>query len=204
MKLYGPAHLLRDRAAPFWNAVEALNGRLFALPRREKLSRIPGILAARSGDALLRAATPDDAPALAEFFAAQPAESFEFFRPHGFDAAALRRLLANRGFLAFLALEGGEIAGYSFMRCFVGGKCFAGWFVGERFRGRGLARLQISAMTEIARTLGLRAFCTVSPRNAASLAAVKSAAETRLVETLDDGRLCLEFLPKEERRSPSA
>ena len=57
MTLYGLAHLLRDRAAPLWNAVEAANGRLVALSRRKRLARIPGILAARSGPFLLRAAT---------------------------------------------------------------------------------------------------------------------------------------------------
>ncbi|MBP5350348.1 MAG: GNAT family N-acetyltransferase [Fibrobacterales bacterium] len=195
MTLYGLAHLLRDRAAPLWNAVEAANGRLFALSRRKRLARIPGILAARSGPFILRAATPGDADALAEFFAAQPAESFEFFRPHGFDAGTLRRLLGNPGFLAFLALEGGEVAGYFFMRCFAGGKGFAGWFVDRGRRGRGLGGLQISVLAEIARALDARLFCSVSPRNAASAAALKASARTRLLRTLDDGSELAEILP---------
>ena len=66
MTLYGLAHLLRDRAAPLWNVAEALNGRLFAIARRDGISRIPGILSARSGRFALREAVPEDARALAE------------------------------------------------------------------------------------------------------------------------------------------
>ena len=195
MTLYGLAHLLRDRAAPLWNLGEALNGRLFARAHRAGIARIPGILSTRSGAFLLREAVPEDAPALAEFFAAQPAESFEFFGPHAFDAAALRRLCANEGFRAFLALEDGGIAGWFFVRCFVGGKGYAGWFVGERFRGRGLAKLQISVLKEIAQALGIRLFCSVSPRNAASMAALHAVSGTRVLETLGDGSLRMELLP---------
>lgn len=196
MILYGLAHLLRDRATPLWNLVEAANGRLFALSHRDGLSRIPGILSARAGQFLLREAVPEDAPALAEFFAAEPESSFEFFHPHAFDTGTLRRIAENPGFLAFVALEGGEIAGWFFIRCFAGGKGYAGWFVGARFRGRGLAKIQISVLTEIARTLGIRLFCTVSPRNAASAAALKAVSGIRVLETLGDGSALMECLPK--------
>ena len=39
---------------------------------------------------------------LERFFAAQPEESFKFFKPHGFDAKSLRKLQKNKAFLAFI------------------------------------------------------------------------------------------------------
>ena len=76
-----------------------------------------------------------------------------------------------------------------------GGKAFAGWFVDAGRRGRGLGGLGISVLAEIARALDVRLFCSVSPRNAPSAAALKASAETRLLRTLDDGSELAEILP---------
>ena len=75
--------------------------------------------------------------------------------------------------------------------------------VGREKRGRGLGKLQISVLAEVARALDVRLFCSVSPRNAASAAALKASAETRLLRTLDDGCELREFGPPDPRTPAS-
>ena len=196
--LYKLAHILRDRFGFLWNMIEWGNALVFALIHRSSLRQIPKILQECSGQYTLRMADVADAEALANFFAEQPEEAFEFFRPHGFDKKTLTKIIRNKAFLTFLFLDKEKIVGYFFLRCFVNGKSFRGKIVDYRYRGKGIAKLEGLAMTKISSATGIRMFGTISPDNYASLASSKAVNEVKIVETLDNGYYYIEYLPKRE------
>lgn len=195
--LYKIAHILRDRFGFIWNLVEWGNALVFALIHKSALNKIPTILKDCSGQYTLRMAESADAAPLAKFFSEQPEESFKFFKPHAFDENTLAKIIRNKAFLTFLVLDGEKIVGYFFLRCFVNGKSFRGKIVDYRYRGKGIAKLQGLAMTNISVATGIRMFGTISPDNYASLASSKAVNEVRIVETLDNGYYYIEYLPKE-------
>lgn len=194
--LYKIAHILRDRFGFLWNLVEWGNAMVFALTHKSALKKIPAVLQECSETYTLRLAESADAPALAKFFAEQPEESFEFFKPHAFDEKSLLKIIRNKAFLTFLVLDKDAIVGYFFLRCFVNGKSFRGKIVDYRYRGKGIAKLEGEAMTRVSTTLGIRMFGTISPDNYASLASSKAVNEVVIVKTLDNGYYYIEYLPK--------
>lgn len=194
--LYKLAHILRDRFRFLWNLVEWGNAMVFALTHKAALKKIPAILQDCSGSYTLRLAESADAPALTKFFAEQPEESFEFFKPHAFDEKTLLKIIGNKAFLTFLVLDKEVIVGYFFLRCFVNGKSFKGYMVDHSHKGRGLAKLEGMAMNKVNELLGLRMFGSISPHNPASMAAAKAVNDVKIIETLENGDYYIEFLPR--------
>lgn len=194
--LYKLAHILRDRFGFLWNIIEWGNAFVFALTHKSALQKIPGILQKCSGRFTLRVAAPADAALLAAFFAGQPEEAFKFFKPHAFDEKTLLKIIKNRAFLTFLVLDGEKIVGYFFLRCFVNGKSFKGYIVGDAYKGQGIAKLEGLAMNKVNEMLGLRMFGSISPENPASMAVAKAVNEVKILETLENGDFYVEFLPK--------
>ncbi|MBP5456254.1 MAG: hypothetical protein J6Y37_07115 [Paludibacteraceae bacterium] len=135
---------------------------------------------------------------MALFFKEQPDEAFAFFSPHGFDSDSLLKVVENKAFLAYLVLDGSQVVGYFFLRCFVNGKCFRGKIVDYRWRNRGMAKQMGIAMTRIASTLGIRMFGTISPDNYASLASSKAVNQVNIIKTLGNGYYYIEYLPLEK------
>ena len=194
--LYKLAHILRDRFGFIWSMIEWLNALVFAMMHKNQLAKIPEILKFFSGKFTFREASSADAAMLADFFAEQSEEAFKFFKPHAFDTKTLTRIIKNKAFLTFLALDGEKIVGYFFMRCFLNGKCFKGYIVGDAYKGQGIAKLEGLVMNKVNEALGLRMFGSISPENPASMAVAKAVNEIRVVETLKNGDLYIEFLPK--------
>ena len=194
--LYKLAHILRDRFGFLWNIIEWCNAFAFALTHGSALRKIPGILEECSGQYTLRMAEVADAEALANFFAEQPEEAFEFFRPHGFDKKSLTKIIRNKAFLTFLVLDNEKIVGYFFLRCFVNGKSFRGRIVDYRWRNKGIAKLMGITMNKIITLLKVRLFGSISPDNYASLASTKAVNDIRIIKTLDNGYYYVEYLPK--------
>lgn len=125
--LYEIAHLVKDRFGFLWDAIEWGNAEVFALMHRKGMERIPELLAECSGRYQLRLATREDVEQMKAFFEAQPEEAFRFFQPHEFDEKGIKKVVLNKSFLTFVALDCNEIAGYFFMRSFVNGKTFKGY-----------------------------------------------------------------------------
>lgn len=128
------------------------------------------------------------------FFAAQPEDVLTFFKPHGFDAKALRKLQKNRSFLTYVLLDGNKIAAYCFIRSFFMGKGFRGRMVGIDYRGGGLGTLMNRLMIDVGFGIGLRLFETVSKRNVASYRSAMSASDVKVLEEMRDDELYLEIV----------
>ena len=68
--------------------------------------------------------------------------------------------------------------------------------VADAYKGQGIAKLEGLAMNKVNETLGLRMFGSISPENPASMAVAKAVNEIKVLETLENGDLYIEFLPK--------
>lgn len=169
---------------------------VFALMHRKGMERIPQLLEECSGKYQLRLATREDVERMRAFFEAQPEEAFRFFQPHEFDERGIKKVVINKSFLTFVALDGEEIAGYFFMRSFVNGKTFKGYMVGIDHRGQGVAREMCIAMNRVARELGLRMFKSISPENPVSLVVTKKVNDIKIIKTLDNGDMLIECFEK--------
>lgn len=207
--LYEITHIIKERFGFLWDAIEWGNAEVFAVMHRGGMARIPELLAECSGRYQLRLATREDVEQMKAFFEAQPQEAFRFFRPHEFDEKGIRKVIANKSFLTFLAITNDDdtlryddssinprIAGYFFMRSFVNGKTFKGYMVGIDHRGQGVAREMGIAMNRVARELGLRMFKSISPDNPASLAVTKKVNDIKIIKILDNRDMLIECFEK--------
>ena len=95
--LYKLAHIIKERFGFIWDFIEWLNATAFSLTHRKQLKTLPQVLDTCSGEYHFRLAQSSDAPALVTFFANQPEEAYEFFKPHDFDAKAIKKVIANKG-----------------------------------------------------------------------------------------------------------
>lgn len=196
--LYEIAHLIRDKFGFIWDMIEWGNATAFSLMKRKAIKDMPSILKGCSEKYDISIAKESDVEGLVQFFANQPEEAFTFFKPHEFDANAVKKVVKNKAFMTFVVKEAGEIVGYFFLRCFVNGKAFRGKMVDKDHQGRGIAKLMGVAMTRVATALGVRMFGSISPDNYASLASAKASNEVKIHKTLENGYYYIEFLEKKE------
>lgn len=194
--LYELAHFIKDKFGFLWNLAEWVNAKAFALRYHGKLKAVDSMLEVCSLGCTLKQIKPEDCGALAEFFARQPKEAFEFFQCHGFDEKSLIKLSRRESQLMFIALKEEEIVGYCFMRSFVNGQTYRGYMVDANHRGQGIAKEMGRAMNEVADVLGLKMFKSISPDNVASMAVTKSVCDINIVKTLDNGDLLVECFGK--------
>ena len=195
--LYAIAHFLRDKMPWLWDFVDIVNSVLFKFRFGSKLRAVEAeVLKRYEAESGLRIVPMSEVKTddLIAFFAAQPEEAFTFFKPHGFDAKALRKLQRNKSFLAYILLDGSQIAGYAFIRSFFMGKGFRGRMVGISHRGRGLGTLMNRMMNDVGFGIGLRLFETVSKRNVASYRSAMSASNVKVLEEMEYDELYLEIL----------
>ena len=196
--LYKLAHILKERFGFIWDFVEWGNATAFSLIHRQQLKSIPQVLADCSGEYQFRLAKPTDVSTLVTFFANQPEEAYEFFKPHDFDATSIKKVIDNKAFQSIVVWKEQTIVGYFFLRCFVNGKCFRGKIVDKNWQGRGIAKQMGIVMTKVSQALGMRMFGSISPENYASLASAKASNEIKIHQTLDNGYYYIEFLPKQD------
>lgn len=195
--LYAIAHFLRDKMPWLWDLVDIVNSVLFKFRFGSKLRAVEAeVLKRYEAESGLRIVPMSEVKTddLVVFFAAQPEEAFTFFKPHGFDAKALKKLQKNKSFLAYILLDGSQIAGYAFIRSFFMGKGFRGRMVGISHRGRGLGTLMNRMMNDVGFGIGLRLFETVSKRNVASYRSAMSASNVKVLEEMEYDELYLEIL----------
>lgn len=210
--LYAIAHFLRDKMPWLWDLVDIINSVLFKLRFGGKLRAVEAeVLKRYEAESGMRIVPMSEVKTddLVAFFAAQPEEAFTFFKPHGFDGKALKKLQKNKSFLAFVLIDDNNdsetsgtigtsgtsrIAGYCFIRSFFMGKGFRGRMVGMSHRGRGLGTLMNRLMNDVGFGIGLRLFETVNKRNVASYRSAMSASNVMVLEEMEDDELYLEIL----------
>ncbi len=197
--LYKLAHLLREHMAWLWEVAEGINSAAFTIRYRKPLKGVAEVLEKNSTEkVLLREARVEDAEALAEFFARQPEEGFEFFRPHGFDVETLRKLLKRTSFMMFVADKDSQIVGYFFLRSFVHGQTYLGKMVDHEHQGQGIGKMMCKAAMDVAVTLGVRMFESINKKNMASMRSTGAVLKQVVLQELEHGDLLIEDLPLDE------
>lgn len=192
--LYEIAHIIKNRFLFLWKVVEWGNATLFYLMHKKKLMEINSVLEQVSNVYRFRTTTEEDVKKLVDFFARQPEEAFEFFKPHGFDVKSIKKLQRNKAFLAYVLLDGHQISGYCFNRSFFHGKGFRGRMVDIDYRGMGLGIMMNRILNKVGFGIGLKVFETVNKDNIASYRSAMSASNVRILEELDGKDLYLEIL----------
>lgn len=196
--LYKLAHIIKERFGFIWDFIEWVNATLFCITHKKQLKTLPAVLSECSSEYKFRLAEPSDVDALVKFFANQPEEAYEFFKPHDFDAKAIKKVVNNKAFQTIIVCHEQVIVGYFFLRCFINGKCFRGKIVDKNWQGKGIAKQMGIVMTKVSQTLGMRMFGSISPENYASLASAKASNEIKIHQTLENGYYYIEFLPKKD------
>lgn len=197
--LYELSHFIKEHLRFVWDVVEWGNAEAFSLIHKQGLKDISAILEKCStGEFSVRMTLKEDVEGLVSFFEEQPKEAFTFFKPHGFEAKSLGKVLRNKSFLTFVVTANETIVGYFFLRCFVNGKSFKGYIVDHRQRGKGIAKLQGVAMNLITEHLGLRMYASISPENVSSLAVARSVNDIKIIKTLENGYYLIECSPKHQ------
>lgn len=191
--LYQLAHFLQNKVKPVWSLVEAVNAGLFRFRYGLRVRQLSDVVSAYPG--VVRA-TVDDIPDLASFFSNQPEEAFEYFKPHGFDEESLSRLVKNPSMLMYVVKDGGTIVGYFFLRCFFIGKSYLGKIVDSHRQGQGIGQKMCCCAMDIASSLGIRMFETISKDNLASLYSTQKVLETKVIEEMANGYLYIEDIRK--------
>lgn len=180
-----------------WNLVDIMNSLLFNIRYGKTLltitNTITKIYEKKSG---LKIVPMRDVPAekISSFFIAQPENSYDFFKPHGFDVKSIKRLQRLNSFLGYVFFEGEDVVAYCFIRAFFHGKGFRGRMVGVNRRGHGLGTLMNRMMNDVGFGIGLRLFETVSRRNVASYRSATSASNVKVLKEMDNDDLYLEIL----------
>lgn len=203
--LYKIAHIFRDRIPWLWDAVNAVNSCLFAIKYERALKKVEAEKFAKienkycgceSGVYKIARMRDIDANKMVNFFARQPHDAFQFFRPHGFDVKSIHKLQKNKAFLSYVIIDSAkdEIVGYCFNRSFFHGKGFRGRIVDIKCRGKGIGTMMNSLLNEIGFGIGLKLFETVSKDNVASYRSAVSASGIRVVKKLPHNELFLEIL----------
>lgn len=193
--LYKIAHLLRDKMGWLWNLIEWLNSVLFSMKYGKRLRGFSFTTVPEGYEIVAMRDIPTEQ--LVAFFEHQPEEAFEYFHPHGFDAKSIKKLQANKAFLAYVLKDvaNGQIAGYCFNRSFFHGVGYRGRMVDIDYRGKGLGTAMNKMLNEVGFGIGLRLFETVSKDNIASYRSAMSASNVKVVKELPENELYLEIIP---------
>lgn len=149
----------------------------------------------RGEAAVVRPLGNGDLETLRAFLAQQPEEHLRYFRPHGFDSAALRRVLASRAFLNYGLFVGDRLAAYALLKVSPTGSAFIGFLVGPDYTGLGLGHFLVGYLYWQASKAGLRTRSTISRHNPASLRSHESVATFEVVADLPNDYLLIEFPP---------
>lgn len=191
--LYELAHYIQKHIKPLWAVAEGVNACLFKLRYGGRLHLLPDVISVYPDVSWV---TKEDAGDLAAFFSNQPEGAFDYFKPHKFDETSIVRLAKNPSMLMFVVKEGDVIVGYFFLRCFFMGKSYLGKMVDVNHQGKGIGQKMCCCAMDIASSLGVKMFESISKDNPASLLSTQKVLETRVIKELDNGYLYIQDLRK--------
>lgn len=192
--VYELTHYLQKKTPFIWEFVEWCNSLMFQFRYKRKLNNTRRVIQCYAGFSEVDAGS---IPELKRFFDTQPESSFRFFNPHSFDEDTLKKLHRRKSFLMYCVRDTeGKIVGYLFLRCFFIGKAFLGKIVDAYSQGKGIGTQMCLCAMDIAQTLGLRMFETISKDNIASLRSTEKVLNIRIIEEMENDYLYIEDLGK--------
>ena len=181
---------------PFvWSIIEYFNGLYIKIFFGKRIKQnISGEIKTTEYMYEIKSLTKNDMPQLADFFARQPEECFDYFKPHKFDINSLIRLNRNGSVYMLGIYNEKSLIGYFFLRFFANKKSFRGKIVDFEHYGKGISTKMGIFTTNVALNSGFRLFETVSKNNIASLKSSKAGTPIKIIEELPNDYLYLECL----------
>jgi GNAT superfamily N-acetyltransferase len=193
------AYLIKHRFPvlfrPIAGLARAVTVLRYGLRREQALGRATLVGTVSGQPAEIRPIRKGDVAMLAGFLAAMPEEQLKFFRPHGFDAPAVERVVRSRAFMTYGLFVEGRLNAYALLRLSPTGSAFIGLLVAPSLQGRGLGRFLVHYLYWQASLAGFRVRSTISQHNAATVRAHRAAADYRVVAELPNDYLMIEFPP---------
>lgn len=188
--LYELAHYLQNHFTFVWSMIEGVNSALFSIRFGGKSRKIIPLVLADYQD--VYEMELKDVRELVSFFDKQPNKAFEFFSPHGFDEKTLKKLVRNPSFLMFIVRSDSGIVGYFFIRSFFMGKSYLGKMVDNQNQGRGIGQKICCCAMDIASSIGLRMYETISKDNLASLYSTQKVLEIEVIKEMGHNYIYIE------------
>lgn len=189
--------VIKHRLPWLWAVVERLNTLVYGLLcRRDMQLQVKRAFAnfeLRGFE--FRPLSDTDLHDLQSLIRSQGEERLRYFRPHGFDMASLKRMHTNSAFLMFGVFCGERLVGYFFLRCFWNRKCFVGRLIDEPYEGRGIGRVMNQILYHCAWWSGFKCLTTISKHNAAIMRSHQRNPHARVVGSLANDYLLVEFVP---------
>ena len=143
--------------------------------------------------ARIRPLSVDDADRLGEYFARVPGPRLEFFRPHDFGEASLRRVLDSGAYSCYGIFQGESIVAYCVLKLSPSGAGYIGLYVDDSMSGRGLGRFIVHFLYWQASIAGLRTRSTISRDNVASIRCHEAVSPFEVVATFENNYQMIEF-----------
>lgn len=181
-----------------WSLIERGNGLVFSVRFRPSLERIlPEVfLKKKESPFTYRRLIPEDAEALYKLIHSQESADLDYFSPHGFDLASIKKQFRNRSFLMMGVFDRERIVGYFFLRFFANRKCFVGRIIDLEYRGKGIGKEMNSVMYETAWGMGFRCLSTMSKNNKAVMHAHSKNANMQVLKELQNDYILVEFVKR--------
>lgn len=179
-----------------WKAIEWGNGFIFCLFYKAKIEEVLPLVFQSFAKApyTYRKLRLSDAGLLSEMIARQDASDLEYFRPHRFNLASVRKQFNKCSFLMMGVFEEEKIIGYFFLRFFANRKCFVGRLIDKNYRGMGIGNVMNKIMYETAWRMGFRCLSTISRHNKAIMKAHSKNQKMRVIKELQHDYLLVEFI----------
>lgn len=178
MRLDAVAYALKTRHPAIFSVLDWTSGVLtilrHGLPARRATMEGRLSLIVSGQERLIHALRPADVDALSQFFAVQHAESFTFFRPHGFNSRDLMRVVKSQTTLAYGLSLGGAIKGYGLIKLFPTRNAYCGLFLDSSLRGQGFGKFLWKYLIWQCELIGVTACATIHPDNMSSVASLRA------------------------------
>ena len=188
--MYSIAHKMQKHVPWLWAAIENVNEELFLIRYGRKLKNI--LEEEQFGLYVYKRLTDENAMELLQLLNCQPKESFEYFKPHAFDALTIKRLLKNKSYLAYGVWDNEKMVGYYFLRSYFIGKAYLGKLVDVNYWGKGIGKQMCLHLMDVATALGMHMYETISKENLSSLYATQKVLDTKVIKELPNNYLYIE------------
>jgi RimJ/RimL family protein N-acetyltransferase len=187
---------IKHRLSFLWKIIEWGNGILFSLLYKSRLEKVlSGVFEEMSAPPFAyRRLNAKDTEALFDLIRMQKVSDLEYFSPHGFDSAAIRRQFKINSFLMMGVVDGEKLVGYFFLRFFANRKCFVGRLIDKEYRGKGIGSVMNSIMYETAWRMGFHCLSTISRNNTAVMHAHAKNPTMIVLKELQNDYLLVEFI----------
>ena len=187
---------IKHRIPWLWIAIDWVNACLYRILHKKNMAKQAGkaFHQFKLENFEFRPLIEADLYGLQSLLGRQSSERLEYFRPHSFDYASLKKMHSNPAFLMFGVFNDQRMVGYFFLRCFWNRKCFVGRLIDEPFERKGIGRVMNQILYNTSWWSEFRCFTSISKNNKWIMRAHAKNPHARFVAELANGYRLVEFV----------